>query len=202
MDIEQFKTRMSVGRKMERLDDDIPAYGLVDDESIPLIESVQGTWSSAERGWNLIALPSAHPDARFRYRVLMNQYKEDLVFKFADRNIPNRGITPDGCGEVDQLIDAVDYEQTISQVAAEDSPVSGQAAVDGAGIHHEPGLVLHILNHRAELEGMPLKIARLATIPHGDSVLALGTIDTFDGPPTIPNVNALPVRQIYDVNVA
>lgn len=38
-----------------------------------------------------------------------------------------------------------------------------------------------------------LDIARLGTIPHGDSVLALGRSDQFDGPPTIPTVNALPI---------
>lgn len=48
-----------------------------------------------------------------------------------------------------------------------------------------------------------LDIARLATIPHGDSVLALGRSETIEGPPKINAINALPqgvgeVKKLFD----
>lgn len=45
-----------------------------------------------------------------------------------------------------------------------------------------------------------LDIARLATIPHGDSVLALGTSAESDGEPRIPDINGLPVGVDQDLS--
>ena len=57
------------------------------------------------------------------------------------------------------------------------------------------------MNRTAEHNGESLRIARLATIPHGDSVLAMGKVtDWFDGPPAIPDLNALPIRATQDIN--
>ncbi|QIF06135.1 hypothetical protein G5S37_20275 [Roseimicrobium sp. ORNL1] len=165
----------------------------------PLMNLV-GKWASVAQGWNLIALPFRDPSAQFKYRLLMNQYGENLDFFFVDENIPNRGIQPDADDVTDQLISGLDYQQVVIQVAAEDSPASNLRSPDGKGIHHEPGLFLHLTNHRGEHEGEELSIARLATIPHGDSVLALGKVRQFDGPPKIPDLNALPVRVNQDVN--
>jgi hypothetical protein len=123
----------------------------------------------------------------------MNQYSETLGFTFVDKNIPNRGITPDTAGEPDQLISGLDYQQVIEQVAAEDSPASELRSPDGKGIHHEPGLFLHMMNHRTQHDGADLSVARLASIPHGNSVLALGKVEVFDGPPSIPDLDALPI---------
>jgi hypothetical protein len=44
-----------------------------------------------------------------------------------------------------------------------------------------------------------LDVARLASIPHGNSVLALGKSEVHDGMPTIPPVSGLPSGRFEDV---
>lgn len=191
---EEFKKRLLEGRQIEYLQPG-KSTTLEDtgDEKFNLIKLLQGTWSSPEQGWNLIALPFRDKSAPFNYRVMMNQYGETLHFKTADKSVPNRGITPDEEGVNDQLLDALDYEQMITQVEVDDFPKSDLRAPNDKGIHHEPGLFLQILNHITSVGNVELRVARLGTIPHGNSVLALGSVDVFDGPPTIPDLNALPI---------
>ena len=121
---------------------------------------------------------------------MLNQYEEELKFTKIDGPIPNRGIPQD------QFLGSLDYEQTITQIAAADHPESGLAGNPGLPIHHEPGLWLHIVDQRTD----GLDIARLATIPHGNSVLALGKSEQIAGDKLksgrnslIPEVNGLPV---------
>jgi hypothetical protein len=149
----------------------------------------------------MIALPFATPTNSpfpFNYRLLMNQYNEELKFTLIDKGVPNRGIGRVDCKtvETDQFVVTLDYEQSIQQIAAEDSPKSDLAGGPGLPIHHEPGLWLHMLN---EVEN-GLDIARLATIPHGDSVLAMGRAMVIDGPPTIPNISGLPIGVNQDID--
>lgn len=172
-----------------------------------------GTWKSKDRGWNMIALP--FQGGPFRYRLLLNQYEELLKFNLVGTKVPNRGITlPNPCppepgeddvpvdvaadadGSPDQFLASLDYVQSINQIAVDD-------AFDGNGngtgpeilgercdaIHHEPGLWLHMIDEQTDC----LDIARLATIPHGDAVLALGRSETHDGAPRIPTITGLPV---------
>jgi hypothetical protein len=162
-----------------------------------------GKWSNVPglpgRGWNMIALPFAtKPGSPLDYRLLVNQYNEDLDFFLVDKGVPNRGVERNGASTIqtDQLLVTMDYEQDIHQIASADFPVSGRAGDPGLAIHHEPGLWLHLLD---QVEA-GLDIARLASIPHGDSVLALGRSRHFDGPPTIPAVNGLPIGVNQDLN--
>lgn len=199
---QEIALRLNSGRQMRRLDTVTPAstaFALDDNDALGPLAKLTGRWTSQQQGWNLIALPFKNPASPFSYRLLMNQYGENLDFLFVDKNIPNRGIDPDQDGNTDQLLAGLDYQQIIKQVAADDSPSSNLKSPNGNGIHHEPGLFLHILNHTEEHEGVPLSIARLATIPHGDSVLALGKARSFDGPPNIPDLNAFPLN--VDQNV-
>jgi hypothetical protein len=48
---------------------------------------------------------------------------------------------------------------------------------------------MHIINKRTK----NINIARLATVPHGDSVLALGKSTKSTGQPIIPDINGLPI---------
>ncbi|GAA1864932.1 hypothetical protein GCM10009836_51560 [Pseudonocardia ailaonensis] len=174
--------------RLQRVDSQERSFALAQPGD-PLLGSFQdlpGTWSGKGTGWNLIALPFAQGDSGFR--LLMNQYNEQLTFSLVDKGVPNRGI---GGPDPDQKLVALDYEQLIKQVAVEDEPASDlRGAVNPpAGIHHEPGLFLDLLNHT---DGGPT-IARLATIPHGDSVTALGNATQVDGPPTIPFIDARPI---------
>ncbi|MCK5889289.1 MAG: hypothetical protein KAG19_05045 [Methylococcales bacterium] len=164
------------------------------DNSLGPLKHLPGLWKSLPgRGWNMIALPfSGGP---FGYRLLLNQYDEELAFKLVDKGVPNRGISTTDADD-DQLIAAIDYEQSITQLVAEDSPVSGKAGAAGLKIHHEPGFWLHMINNTTN----SLNIARLATIPHGDSVLALGSGSESNGAPFIPDINGLPIGVPQDIN--
>lgn len=166
------------------------------DPDLGPLSLLPGNWKSLPgRGWNMIALPFA--DGPFKYRLLLNQYNETLKFSLVDKGVPNRGLDLDGHGQdPDQIVVALDYEQSISQIRAADFPESGLAGGDSLAIHHEPGLFLHMTNHTAN----KLDIARLATIPHGDSVLALGKSDQVSGAPTIPVISGLPIGTTTDLN--
>lgn len=155
-----------------------------------------GTWRGQGRGWNMIALPFiSDPPGPLDYRLLLNQFDETLSFSLVDKGVPNRGLDDARAVQTDQVITALDYEQLISQVAVTDRPASTVAGAPGAAIHHEPGLFLNMLN---ETDGGPT-IARLATIPHGDAALALGTSFSVDGPPQIETVDGLPVGVSQDL---
>ncbi|PON18195.1 hypothetical protein C2W62_09190 [Candidatus Entotheonella serta] len=141
----------------------------VDDPLLGPLAKLPGTWKSEGRGWNMIALPKQ--GVRFNFRLLVNQYDETLQFKLVDKAVPNRGISrsdpepsePDP--DPDQFLVALDYQQSINQVAADDFPLSGLAGDPGLAIHHEPGLFLNMQDERTS----NIDIARLATIPHGNS---------------------------------
>lgn len=156
----------------------------------PLAE-LPGKWANEPalpgRGWNMIALPFKTPN--INYRLLLNQYNETLNFSLVDKAVPNRGIEGRGVEQTDQFSVTLDYRQSVHQIEAADFPESGQEGPKGAAIHHEPGLWIHMKNQTTD----GLDVARLSTVPHGDSVLALGTSQTNPGPPTIPRISGLPI---------
>jgi hypothetical protein len=163
-----------------------------DDAALGPLRVLAGTWENKrgmeDRGWNMIALPFAS-SFKFSYRLMINQYNEKLSFTVADKGVKNRGIKRNGMvTENDQVLVALDYQQVIDQVAAEDFPNSPHSKGTPT-IHHEPGLWLWAGNEAAE--GM--EIARLASIPHGDAVLALGTVKQYNGAPTIEPLNGFPI---------
>ena len=132
---------------------------------------------------------------------LMNQYNEELQFTFVDDDVPNRGLLRGGEVDSDQFVVTLDYQQKIAQIVAEDRPDSnGLAGAAGLPIHHEPGLWLYEKNRRTKddnIQGdliteVDLDVARLASIPHGNSVLALGRSQFHVGMPPIPAVSGLP----------
>lgn len=164
------------------------------------LADLERTWKSlnGNHGWNMIALPfGATPStpSPLGYRLLLNQYDETLEFTHVDGPVENRGIDNGAPG--DQQLGALSYVQDITQIAAADQPDSGGLAGNpGLGIHHEPGLWLHVINEQTD----GIDIARLSTIPHGDSVLALGRSSTVDGAPTIPDISGLPIGTTTDLN--
>lgn len=178
------------------------------DERLGNLQHLPGSWINSKdgqetgfegRGWNMIALPFENPDGgRGDFRVLVNQYNESLQFDAIDGPVPNRGIDQQTNTNTDQEIFALDYQQGITQISVSDSPETSaqiQGPVGGA-IHHEPGFFLNILNEQTD----NLDIARLATIPHGDSVLAMGRSRTYAGPPTVEPINGLPIGATQDLS--
>jgi hypothetical protein len=188
--IEQINELKAQGRRIEQAVTGDPALGP--------FTLLPGTWANVPtlpgRGWNMIALPFAPQNGSPgpTFRLLLNQYNEVLNFFLVDKSVPNRGVGPalPPSTDCDQHVVTLDYEQGISQIAAEDFPVSGLAGAPQLAIHHEPGLFLNMLD---QVEPGGPTIARLATIPHGDAALALGTSTVADGAPVIPTVNSLPI---------
>lgn len=167
-----------------------------DEDTLGPLCNLPGRWANEQgfegRGWNLIALPFGSPEGGgLNYRLLMNQYDEELRFTTVDTKVPNRGIREgeEGAAVADQLLVALDYEQRVDQVASEDFPESGLAGAPGATIHHEPGLWLHMKNEQTD----GIDIGRMATVPHGDSVLALGRSEVTEDPVIPRGVSALPI---------
>ncbi len=171
------------------------------DDDLGPLKLLPGTWTNMNgfegRGWNMIALPFIGDQGPLDYRLLVNQYNEELKFTLVDKGVPNRGIEkgpPDQ--NTDQLVVTLDYEQMIKQIAADDRPESGLAGDANLAIHHEPGLMLNMTN----LTTNGIDIARLATIPHGDAALALGQSQCIDGPPQIPEISGLPIGAPSDLD--
>ena len=168
--------------------------------SIGPLKLLPGEWKGVGTGWNMIALPFQGSPGK--YRILMNQYNEKLLFSFVDDNVPNRGIDfrrgfiKSDPEQFDQKLATLDYQQTIEQVVADDFPKSGLAGGKGLAIHHEPGLWLHMKDKRTN----GLDIARLATVPHGNSLLALGKSKTVKGMPDIPPISGLPFGRFEDLD--
>jgi hypothetical protein len=180
-------------------------------EDLGPLKQLLGVWNGKGTGWNMIALPfekAPAAPAGFKFRLLMNQYDEELRFDFVDDDVPNRGLSRADAPDPDQFLVTLDYQQKISQVAAEDRPDSGGlAGAPGLPIHHEPGLWLYEKNRRStddvivddRVSQEVLDVARLASIPHGNSVLAVGKSAVYRGMPKIPPLSGLPAGRFEDV---
>ena len=86
----------------------------------------------------------------------------------------------------------------INQIAVDDHPPSTVTGVPGDAIHHEPGLWIHVKDGEPKIND--INIARLASIPHGNAVLATGTSEEVEGMPEIPGVNALPIGRFENID--
>jgi len=107
----------------------------------------------------------------------LNLTSESLSFSPSLGSVPNRGSNPQG----DIFLNGVPYLQAINDVTT-----VGQSI----GIHLEPGLWVLVQPTTHPEEGTTL--VRMASIPHGTTILAQGTWTSIAGPPTIPPVNITP----------
>jgi hypothetical protein len=110
----------------------------------------------------------------------LNATKETLEFDAIGGSIPNRGLL-----QQDIQMAGLRYLQSISD--ANIKPPDD-------GLHLEPGLWITI--PATTDPAVSASIARLASIPHGTTILAQGVSSEADGPPTIPpaNLNPFPVN--------
>ncbi|RKP47073.1 heme-binding protein [Pararobbsia silviterrae] len=184
--------------------------------ALGVLGQLPGKWSNTHgfegHAWNMIALPFGPPGQLGDFRLLVNQANETLDFDLVDLGVPNRGAA-----RQDQHLAALRYLQALDQVAATDgaSNANGTVAVPATpdtndtpkgkflkpgpgvpplapvGIHREPGIFLHLANLTgtgADLTVAGPDLARLANIPHGDVVLAMGNGGSAPAKPGAPDL--------------
>lgn len=138
-----------------------------------ILISLVGKWAGT--GLNLIWRPQ-QPDSGSDHFLEINRTEDSIEFDGIPGGIPNRGLL-----QADLTMSGIRYVQQVS-----DSNLD-------AGLHVEPGLWLSI--PASTNPPLPATIARLATIPHGTTVLAQGIEEpATSGPPVIPPVSITPFQ--------
>ncbi|HEU5002699.1 MAG TPA: heme-binding protein [Actinomycetota bacterium] len=130
------------------------------------LANLVGTWMGSH-GWELIAVPSGTPGEKESFQLIIRPYIEVVTFAELGAPVPDRG-GPKG----DIFLTGLHYSMRITD-AETNSP-----------LHLENGMWL-LLDGRGT-------VARQASIPHGDVLLAIGGSSTAAGPPSIPVLNAIP----------
>jgi hypothetical protein len=134
------------------------------------LAALAGKW--AGQGFNVIWRPH-HPDAAQDRFLELNVTSEQLEFAPISGTIPNRGLL-----QPDISMTGLTYLQQISDKNLK------------AGLHIEPGLWISVPATSDPTE--TATVARLASIPHGTTILAQGTASTSATGPTISAVNVKP----------
>jgi hypothetical protein len=149
--------------------------------NLGLLGDLPGTFIGT--GFNLIARPDKQNNKPFFLEV--NATQEILEFTNIGGDIPNRGSVQD-----DVTLHGVHYLQRVADCELH------------SAIHLEPGLWVRVDPTGAPNPVTPESYVRLATIPHGDSLLALSTFAArLNTGPTINPVDTTPFTgDIPDLN--
>jgi len=135
------------------------------------LAGLAGNW--AGQGFNVIWRPHPlKPSGQDRFLEL-NVTSEQLDFGPALRDIPNRGLLQPNIS-----LAGLHYLQQIAD------------ANTNTNQHFEPGLWVTVPQTSDPQE--PRTVTRLASIPHGTTILAQGTAHTAAGGPGIPDVSIKP----------
>jgi len=156
--------------------------------SLGPLAAFTGTFSG--RGFNTIfrpesaatptalPLPVPPPPPPHDNILELNLTSETLSFSKSLGSVPNRGMV-----QGDVFLNGVPYLQTISDITIPSQPT---------GIHLEPGLWMIVPKTTDPAEGPT--VVRMASIPHGTTVMAQGISSKISGKPTIPPVDITPFR--------
>lgn len=142
-----------------------------------------GTWQGSG-GWNIIAVPAPSASAtQHAFTLLVEPIIDTITFKPILALVPNRG------GNVGVMqIPGLYYTQTVY-------------------LQTDPTQLMHIENGMWLLMPLPQppmagtqkppanlvpQVARMSTIPHGNSLVAVGAVTQSDGAPDMPTNSALP----------
>ncbi|TGE22506.1 hypothetical protein E5K00_16050 [Hymenobacter aquaticus] len=123
-----------------------------------------GSWVG-NKGWNLIAVPNQ----KGGFVLLTSPYIETLTISPLATPTPNRGE------RIIQQLPTLLYELKINSL------------IDGSLMHAENGTWLLLPDCPSGFG-----VARQASVPHGDSLLAPGTVQVTKGGPSIPDISSLP----------
>ncbi len=133
------------------------------------LAGLAGKWTG--RGFNVIWRPN-HTPGQDRFLEL-NVTSEQLEFAPISGPIPNRGLL-----QPDINMFGLTYLQQISDANL------------NAGLHIEPGLWAAV--PKTTNPNVVPTVARLASIPHGTTIVAQGTATTAAAAPNIPNTSIKP----------
>jgi hypothetical protein len=135
------------------------------------LAGLAGNWTG--QGFNVIWRPHpVNPGGQDRFLEL-NVTSEQLDFGPALKEIPNRGLLQPNIS-----LAGISYLQQIADANTDTNQ------------HFEPGMWITVPKTSDPNE--PRTVARLASIPHGTTILLQGTAQTSNGGPTIPNVGIKP----------
>ncbi len=136
------------------------------------LSSLPGTWKGT--GFNMIWRPVfPQTDTVHDTFLELNRTTDQIVFSESIGAIPNRGFF-----QKDIVMHGLTYMQNVG-----DSNVN-------AGLHVEPGIWAVVPPTTSPNE--PATVVRMASIPHGTTLLAQGLSSEIAGPPTIPSVDITP----------
>lgn len=144
------------------------------------LASLAGSWRG--RGFNTIWRPdnpASPPGSQIKRFLELNLTSETLDFHVIPGVVPNRGLNP----QSDLSLYGLHYLQRVTDADAPPFSTAGQA------LHIEPGLFMNV---PASAEPpLDASIVRMASIPHGVSVLMQGRnpgTTPVAGPPVIPPI--------------
>jgi hypothetical protein len=137
------------------------------------LAALAGNWSG--QGFNAIWRPHRGNSDHF---LELNVTNDQIDLEVINGLIPNRGLV-----QPQIFMRGLTYLQQISDA---------NVTVGGvpAGLHIEPGVWIHVPALTDPKE--PAAVARLASIPHGTTILIQGTAKTAAGGPSIPAVSLKP----------
>jgi hypothetical protein len=141
--------------------------------TLGLLAGLAGSWSG--QGFNAIWRPHTGASDHF---LELNLTNDQIDIDIIPGDIPNRGLN-----QHDINLRGLRYLQQISDANVK---VNGAPA----GLHIEPGLWVHTPVTSDPKE--PPTIARLASIPHGTTILIQGQATSATGGPDIPAVSLTP----------
>jgi hypothetical protein len=143
------------------------------DQGLGPLAGLAGTWTG--RGFNAIWRPHTGASDHF---LELNVTDDQIDLEVINGNIPNRGLVQ---GQI--FMHGLTYLQQISDANVKVNGVP-------AGLHIEPGLWINVPSLTDPQE--PAAVARLASIPHGTTILVQGITATAAGGPSFPSVSLTP----------
>lgn len=137
------------------------------------LAGLAGNWTG--QGFNAIWRPHTGASDHF---LELNVTDDQIDLEVINGNIPNRGLV-----QSQIFLRGLTYLQQISDANVK---VNGAPA----GLHIEPGVWLNVPSLTDPQE--PAAVARLASIPHGTTILAQGITATAAGGPSFPVASLTP----------
>jgi hypothetical protein len=151
----------------------LDAAAAAPDQGLGPLTGLAGSWSG--QGFNAIWRPHTGASDHF---LELNVTNDRIDLEVINGNIPNRGLV-----QSQIFMHGLTYLQQISDANVK---VNGAPA----GLHIEPGLWINVPSLTDPKE--PAAVARLASIPHGTTILVQGITATAAGGPSFPAVSLTP----------